>query len=174
MEIEQLDEESVDLNLEKNEVYDPTECVVFFKTKEAFGGLSNMCGGFPLLVDGKLYRTSEALYQTLKFPDHPQIQEMIQHEPSPLFAKRKANPYKHLIREDWEEVKIELMRWCLKEKYDQHPEDFGDLLRSTGSQPIVEKSRKDPFWGAVERKDGMLVGQNVLGKLLVELREQAK
>lgn len=174
MEVVQSVERSVVLNLDSTEVYDPNECVVFFKTKEEYGGLSNMCGGFPLLVDGKLYRTSEALYQTLKFRDHPQIQEMIRYEPSPLFAKKKAGPYKHLIRDDWEDVKVELMRWCLEVKLEQHPEEFGDLLRSTGSLSIVERSRKDRFWGAVPRVDGILEGQNVLGKLLMELREQAK
>ena len=172
MEIVESVQRSVGIYLESTEVYDPSECVVFFKTKEAYGGLSNMCGGFPLLVDGKLYRTSEALYQTLKFPNQPQIQEMIRYEPSPLFAKKKTSPYKHLIRKDWDDVKVDLMMWCLKVKLEQHPDDFGDLLRSTGSRPIVEKSRKDRFWGSVTREDGMLVGQNFLGKLLMELREQ--
>jgi len=158
------------LNLETTETYDPARCVVFYKTKEAWGGLSNMCAGFPLVVEGHLYRTSEALYQAMKFPDHPEIQEMIREQLSPLLAKNKTKPYKHLIRKDWDQVKVDLMRHTLRVKLEQYPDTFGDLLMATGSRPIVEKSRKDRFWGAVEREDGLLVGQNVLGKLLGELR----
>lgn len=47
------------------------------------------------------------------------------------------------------------------------------LLLSTADKQIVEISRKDPFWGAVPVGPDNLVGQNVLGKLLMELREKA-
>ena len=47
-----------------------------------------------------------------------------------------------------------------------------DLLISTGDSPIVEISRKDPFWGAMPIVDsGELVGHNVLGQLLMEMRD---
>ena len=49
---------------------------------------------------------------------------------------------------------------------------FGGLLRWSAPRPIVERSRKDRFWGAVLEKDGVLRGQNRLGQLLVELREE--
>ena len=51
--------------------YEPEECVVFRKTAEAFGGLSNMAAGFPLKVNGVSVRTSEALYQACRFPHRP-------------------------------------------------------------------------------------------------------
>jgi type I restriction enzyme S subunit len=45
----------------------------------------------------------------------------------------------------------------------------------TGERPIVEESRKDDFWGAKVVDNGdTLVGINVLGRLLMELREQVK
>jgi len=46
----------------KMNIYHPGESAVFCKTKERFGGLSNMAAGFPLLVCGVECRTSEALY----------------------------------------------------------------------------------------------------------------
>jgi hypothetical protein len=48
----------------------------------------------------------------------------------------------------------------------------GALLKETRTMPIVEVSRKDPFWGAKAQDDGTLLGQNVLGQLLMELRAE--
>lgn len=64
-------------------------------------------------------------------------------------------------------------------KLAQNYEEFGRLLLATGSQPIVEQSRKDDYWGAKVADDtgntgDTLVGQNVLGRLLMELREKLR
>jgi hypothetical protein len=48
------------------------------------------------------------------------------------------------------------------------------LLLSTGDRAIVEESTKDAFWGAKPQPDDELVGENVLGRLLMELREQLR
>ena len=48
------------------------------------------------------------------------------------------------------------------------------LLLETGNRPIVEDSRKDDYWGAKTVGDEGLSGQNVLGRLLMELREKLK
>ena len=54
----------------------------------------------------------------------------------------------------------------------QHFKKFGGPLRWSAPRPIVERSRKDRFWGAVLEADGVLRGQNRLGRLLMELREE--
>lgn len=59
-------------------------------------------------------------------------------------------------------------------KLAQNWREFGRLLLATHDQPIVERSRKDDFWGAKVEEDGTLVGMNVLGRLLMELREILK
>lgn len=48
------------------------------------------------------------------------------------------------------------------------------MLLSTGNKPIVEESRRDPFWGAKPVGDQMLVGSNVLGQLLTLLRDSLR
>ena len=48
------------------------------------------------------------------------------------------------------------------------------MLLSTNDKPIVEDSHRDRFWGAVLQENGTLVGENVLGRLLMELRESLK
>ena len=66
--------------------YDRDASAVFRRTKEQFGDLSNMAGGFPLLVNDTTIKTSEALYQALRFPTLPEVQRKIIDEPSPIGA----------------------------------------------------------------------------------------
>jgi ribA/ribD-fused uncharacterized protein len=129
-----------------------------------------MAAGFPLQVNGIRFRTSETLYQVCRFPLRPDVQQYIIDEPSPLIAKRKTKPYREETRPDWELVRHKIMRWSLRVKLAQNYADFGELLLSTGNRNIVEQSSKDDYWGAFVKPDGILVGQNVLGRLLMELR----
>lgn len=151
--------------------YSREDCVVFHKTKEAFGGLSNMAAGFPLDVAGVPVRTSEALYQACRFPHKPDLQSQIISERSPMAAKMRGKPFRNETRADWDDVRVAIMRWCLRVKLLQNWTTFSKLLAETGDRPIVEQSRKDRFWGAVPIASDTLEGQNVLGRLLMELRE---
>ncbi|MEZ5594131.1 MAG: NADAR family protein, partial [Gammaproteobacteria bacterium] len=154
--------------------YERASSVVFLKTNEAFGGLSNMAGGFPLRVNGVRILTSEALYQACRFPHLPDVQRLIIEQRSPMTAKMKSKPHRSNSRRDWFQVRVKIMRWCLRVKLAQNWRKFSELLLETGDRPIVEQSRKDDFWGAKPVDDGTLVGMNVLGRLLMELREAVK
>jgi len=154
--------------------YKRANSVVFLKTKEAFGGLSNMAGGYPLRVNGVRMLTSEALYQACRFPHLPDVQRLIIEERSPMTAKMKTKPHRTNSRGDWFQVRVKIMRWCLRVKLAQNWRKFSELLLETGDRPIVEQSRKDDFWGAKPVDEDTLVGMNVLGRLLMELREAVK
>ncbi|HYC36289.1 MAG TPA: NADAR domain-containing protein [Usitatibacter sp.] len=155
--------------------YSRSESVVFLKTDEPFGGLSNMAGGYPIRVNGIRILTSEALYQACRFPYLPDVQRMIIGENSPMTAKMRSKPHRKDSRRDWDHVRVRIMRWCLRMKLASNWSAFSELLLRTGDRPIVEQSRKDDFWGAKPVGDGStLVGMNVLGRLLMELREQVK
>jgi ribA/ribD-fused uncharacterized protein len=157
----------------EHKVYNANECCVFRKTKELYGGLSNMASGFPLKVNGVQILTSEAIYQACRFPHLPDIQEKIIKEKSPMSAKMVGKPYRSNSREDWDDTRIKIMRWCLKVKLAQNFFEFGKLLESTFDKPIVEDSSKDDFWGAIRDKqdENILKGTNALGRLLMELRQ---
>lgn len=154
--------------------YDQLKSVVFSKTNESFGGLSNMAAGFPLTVNGIPIRTSEALYQACRFPHLPEVQRLIIEQASPMAAKMKSKPHRDNSRLDWNQVRIDIMRWCLHVKLVQNWEKFSALLLETGERSIVEKSRRDAFWGAKMIEGQKLVGMNVLGSLLMELREEVR
>lgn len=151
--------------------YIPSEVVWFWKTTDTFGGLSNMARGFPMVVGGHPIASVEALYQALRFPHSPTIQGEILAASNAWLAKRAAQVHAQESRSDWRRVRVAIMRWCLKLKLGHSPTRFGALLDRTGVVPIVERSSRDTFWGAVAQPDGRLVGANVLGRLLMELRE---
>lgn len=159
---------------DQTRTYDRKNSVVFLKTDAPFGGLSNMAGGLPLRVNGIRIHTSEALYQACRFPHRPDVQKLIIEQKSPMTAKMKSKPYRHDSRPDWDQVRVKIMRWCLRVKLAQNWRAFSELLLETGERPIVEESRKDAFWGAKATDDETLVGMNVLGRLLMELREAVR
>jgi len=154
--------------------YDPAQSAVFCKVKEAFGGCSNMSNAFPVTINGIAMRNTEALYQACRFPFNLEAQQRIIEQNSGFSSKLVSKPYRPETRPDWDQVRVEIMRYVLRVKLAQNFETFGALLESTGIRPIVELSRKNPFfWGAqVVEGTSLLRGQNVLGKLLVELRHE--
>lgn len=160
---------------DQSRTYSRKDSVVFLKTDEPFGGLSNMAGGYPIRVNGVRILTSEALYQACRFPHLPDVQKLIIGQISPMTAKMRSKPYRKDSRPDWDQVRVRIMRWSLRMKLANNWNAFSTLLLKTGERPIVEESRKDDFWGAKVVDDGdTLVGMNVLGRLLMELREQVK
>ena len=150
-------------------IYRADQAAAFRRNKDRYGGLSNMASGFPIQVNGLSIRTSEALYQACRFPDHPAVQEKIITTPSPMAAKHIGRQNLAKTRKDWFDYNVAIMWWCLRAKLLCHPDLFGTLLKSTGTLYIVESSAKDDFWGA-KPVNGTFIGRNVLGRLLKALR----
>ncbi|HLH61465.1 MAG TPA: NADAR family protein [Ktedonobacteraceae bacterium] len=127
------------MELQAYRTYRRNECAVFLKTAEQYGGLSNMAGGYPLLINGVRILTSEALYQACRFPHLPEVQKLIIGQKSPMAAKMKSKPYRKDSRPDWDSIRVHVMRWCLRVKLVQHWENFGELLLSTGDNchPLI-------------------------------------
>lgn len=158
----------------------------FKKVKEANGMFSNMYGS-PVRVNGLTIPTSEALFQACRFPDYPEAQRDIINQKTPMSAKMKAKSYKKMgyTRTDWGDdntnteennLRIEVMRWCLRVKLASNFSAFSALLLKNKTFPIVENAPtiRHTFWGAypVAGNETVLRGQNILGKLLMELRQE--
>ncbi|PKF77330.1 DUF1768 domain-containing protein [Vibrio sp. vnigr-6D03] len=152
--------------------YDIKNAAAFKKTTEQWGELSNMCAGFPVVVNNVPIKSVEALYQACRYPYHSDIQEKILEQNSPMTAKMVGKPYLDKTRKDWDKVRILIMKWVLRVKLAQNMERFSNVLKETNDMPIVEISRKDDFWGAKPIGDDIYVGVNALGRLLMELRHQ--
>jgi ribA/ribD-fused uncharacterized protein len=159
---------------EPNEVriYSIDNSCVFKKNTDKYGGLSNMATGFPLQINNVKIKTVEALYQACRFPHLPEIQQRIINQSSPMNVKMISNANKKNSREDWDQVRIKIMKWCIQVKLAQHFNSFGSVLNETGLKNIVENSSTDNFWGAIPDIQGKtFVGKNALGRLLMDLRQ---
>ncbi|MEP1034399.1 NADAR family protein [Ekhidna sp.] len=153
--------------------YHKNSCITFKSTKGTYGALSNMAPGFPLLVNGASIKTSEALYQSLRFPEFPEVQRKIFSYSSPISAKKYGRSVLDKTRGDWMEQRFLIMRFCLEVKLYQNYQSFSKFLLETGNQPIVEYTNTDKVWGATLEGD-YYTGTNALGRLLMELREKVK
>lgn len=131
-----------------------------------FYPLSNF-SSFTLIWCGIRFDTSEAAYHWEKFPSEEGIRYAIQTATSAHEAYKAAERYKAHRRPDWDEVKVEIMRRILRAKVEQH-EYVRRKLLTTGNRELVEDSWRDDFWGWGENRDG----QNMLGKLWMEVRDE--
>lgn len=154
--------------------YKANEAVTFAKTDGKFGGLSNMAPGYTLFVNEINIQSSELLYQACRYPLFPQIQEEIIRTKNPMDGKRISRKYSKYTRQDWDSVKFKVMKWCLEVKLIQNYTKFTELLESTDDRSIVEYSANDSLWGACPKSEGLLIGVNALGRLLMELRDKVK
>lgn len=149
--------------------------ISFTKVKLPYGWLGNM-SPYPINLDDKIWRTSEALFQAFRFSDDD-IKELIRAEKSPMGAKfvMKANEA-HLVVEKHSVRDVRNMKMCLNLKLIQHKSLIKELL-DTGDSIIVEDvtNRGDVggnlFWGAMLVGDEW-VGKNTLGNLWMEIREE--
>lgn len=138
---------------------------IFFYEHE-FYVFSNF-SSFRLLWQGVDFDTSEHAYHWEKFPDNPEVRELIINARSAHDAFKVAQKYKATRRPDWDEVKVSVMRDILKAKLAQHSYVRKKLVEAKGCE-IIEDSWRDDFWGWGPNKDG----QNQLGKLWMELSKE--
>ena len=152
------------------------EMVLIHAVNELFGGLGNMSAHEVEHRDMK-FKTSEHLFQWMRFKGHPKIQEKLFHRKSPMTVKMTAKSFRHLLEKPDSDVDLEFMRQCLRLKMEQH-EEIKKLLQSTGRKMIVEdctaRPRGDSFYWGLAKINGQWVGENWLGRLWMELRTEIK
>ena len=152
------------------ERYPANECIVIHKINEEWGILSNFAHT-PIVYQGVTYKSSEQLFQMMKFTDET-IREAIFNAPNPkMTAKHYEKEYR---RPDWGTMIVDVMKLCLMLKYKQC-EEFRRQLDSTSGKYIVEdqtsfRKKYADTWG-VKREGEFYVGPNLLGRLLMELRD---
>ncbi|MGC4042185.1 MAG: NADAR family protein [Armatimonas sp.] len=137
----------------------------FYSTSAEYAFLSNFSAhGFRL--DGVYWPTVEHYFQAMKFPDNPEYQEKIRTAVSPKTAKSLGRTRAVPIRADWNSVRDDIMRRAVMAKFAAHPE-LAEALKNTGTEPLIEASPRDYYWG--EGRTG--TGKNRLGEILKEERE---
>lgn len=130
---------------------------------------------FPIQAwDDRLYKTTEALFQAMRFGLGSPEAELVRAEGSPMGAKMKARSLGgHRVVVPLSTQDLQNMQKCLEIKLEQHPHLVPQLME-TGDRLIVEDCTRRQagsglFWGAAW--DGTnWNGKNWLGRLWMDLR----
>jgi ribA/ribD-fused uncharacterized protein len=166
-----------------------SEALNFYGEKEAYGEFSNFYPA-PFTLNGIRYPTSEHYFQAQKFlgpnsspRDHEYARLIIsQNTPNKtkvLAGQKIGGGYKWRtdlneiiraypdvqIRPDWEQVKDNIMRTAVFQKFLQNLTLLTKLL-STDNKILVEHTNRDNYWG----DGGNGTGRNQLGRTLMETR----
>lgn len=141
-----------------------TIAITKFNKETGYGFLSNFHTG-TIYVEGLAYPSVEHAYQAYKTLDVAS-RELIRKSKSPAEAKKLGRCLP--LREDWDSVKIDLMREFIKKKF-ENP-FLRPLLLATGDAELVnDNTWNDTFFGVCRG-----VGQNWLGIILMEERERIR
>jgi ribA/ribD-fused uncharacterized protein len=150
--------------------------IAFNKVSEPHGWLGNM-SPFPIIYEGKEWRTTEALFQAMRYEDED-IKEEIRNEKSPFSSKCKAKKHRHIVNvEMLSEEDVSNMKKCLLLKLEQHPYLIKKLIDTEGliiyEDATARQRGSGLFWGAA-LIDGEWKGNNVLGNLWMHIRDEHK
>lgn len=142
----------------------------FYRASEKpYGAFSNLHRR-EISFEGETFATSEHAYQAGK-PRKKAVRDWLMAAPSPsLLAMAAHGLYYWDVAPGWSTTKFDRMRDILRAKFEQH-DDLRELLLSTGDARLVESATVDNevnrLWGEVNG-----VGKNMLGVLLMEIREE--
>jgi hypothetical protein len=139
------------------------------KIEEFQGEFRFLSNFFPASFEyeGKKWPTVEHAFQAMKSLSEDE-RETIRNLSTPGEAKKAGKQVN--LRTDWEDVKIPLMRSLVYQKFLQN-EDLKNKLIETEDAILEEGNNfNDLGWGICPPGSG--IGQNKLGKILMEIRSK--
>lgn len=148
------------------------QCAPFCKVSGDWGIFSNFANT-PIVVNGITYKNSEQLFQCQKYIDEEAIKDIL--GANGMTIKMKAKKWdKICLRPDWGSMIVDAMKFAIRKKYEQS-EEFRIALEASKGLYIVEDQTSFPrktanTWGA-KLVGECYVGPNLMGELLMELRE---
>jgi len=120
-------------------------------------------------IDGKDFATVEHYWQYSKVVGvDDEVAEKIRTAET-IQKAHLAGAYAAKIRDDWDEVKAQVLKVALVVKFDQHPALKVQLLATAGKQLVNIDSDK---WAGISESDGIQTGNNNVGKILTEVRDE--
>lgn len=119
----------------------------------------------PFTYQGITCMSMEHAFQAAKTRDQQEFLHVLS-AANPSVAKGRGR--RVTLREDWEDIKVDVMRKLLRAKFSVP--DLAQKLLETGNAELIEENTwNDTFWGVCRG-----VGENQLGKLLMEIRNELK
>ena len=153
--------------------------VFFWKDDEENGCFSNWFGR-KFIIDEFEYLFVEQymIAQKARLFHDSELYTAILRATQPRECKSLGKQVKPFDSEAWNAVKYEVVKTANKAKFEQNP-DLKSMLLATGDALLAEASPRDLVWGigldaatAAEIDPSEWPGQNLLGKILMELRSE--
>lgn len=132
--------------------------IKFFKGEYEF---LNNAYEVPIMYEGVCYSNAEAAFQAQKC-ENPDLRNVFA-DLDAITAKKLGREMR--LREDWDDVKDDIMHDVLLAKFTQNAE-LQDALIDTADEDIVMYTRHDTYWGVIKGN-----GENRMGKILMEIRD---
>jgi ribA/ribD-fused uncharacterized protein len=147
-----------------------SEQIKFYRANEPYGVFSNFDTKHPIMLFGKVWPSTEHYFQAMKFlGTDDDWAEQIRIVEKPRFAASMGRDRNHPLRPNWENEKYHVMKLAVMAKFTQH-EDCKKTLLSTDGIELIEHTTNDNVWA--DGGDGS--GQNLLGKILMEVRDEIR
>ena len=153
--------------------YSADQCAPFNKASEKWGVLGNF-GHTAITLDGVVFQNSEQLFHMMKFRSPEALHDI--HSAKGLLIKRKAKKWERmgLCREDWPQMLVDALKFCLIKKYEQSEEFRNELSRSRGLYIVEDESARRASSYGMQLHGNVYVGSNLMGRLLMELRDSER
>ena len=154
----------------------PADKTVFFLTVDGEWGLLSNFARTPIVIDGVTFDCTEKLFQVIKFTDEESRKVIYSKKGQPIKMMARHQEKVGSVRVDWGRIFIDAMKFCLMQKYAQSEVFRKELERSKGKFIVEQQPNPKRPAGAYSAKlseDGSTwVGPNIMGRLLMELRDK--
>lgn len=149
--------------------YPAKECAAFNKITEQWGIFSNF-GKAHIIINGLEFHNTEQLFHLMKFRDPNALLDV--YTAKGLTLKHKAKKWEKIcLRDDWPQIIIDALKFCLIQKYNQCEEFRNELEHSKGLYIVEDESTRRSTSYGMQLRDDYYVGANLMGRLLMELRD---
>lgn len=151
--------------------YPPKQCAPIRRTADEWAIFHNMTP-CTIVVGGVTFKCTETLFQLFRFRDKEAVRDVYHHN-----NKIQANRWKKLgySRADWGEMFLDVLKFVLMVKHEQSEAFRRELERSKGLFIVEdETNRRSTSYGVQLKESGLYEGSNLIGRLLMELRDNGK
>ena len=159
----------------------PAENTIGFTGVNLEWGIFSNFANTPLVVNGKKFTCVEHIYHYIRINNEKDREEYLNRRRDlTLKGVTKGWKKRGIERSDWREIAVDVMRFCLNYKYEQSEVFRNELERSKGYYIIENESNRkgknipDSWGAAYDTETNEYYGKNIMGRILMELREKGK
>ena len=160
---------------EKKDDKKEEEQIKYFSNSKDYKWLSTFNKGEPFNYEGLTYPTVEHAFHAQKVTDDKKEKyqklftssEIEPNEAKKMGGKKYFEENNFTLRNDWDNVKLNIMEEIIREYYLNNP-DMLKKLKQTGTKELVHTGfRIDDYWGVKKGE-----GKNYHGKILMKIRNE--